>query len=441
MYFRKFALLLVVALLSISVTGQKKTAPRKAPAATDNLMWKLVSVKVTGSERYTSEEILASTGLQIGKPANEEDFKKATEQLGQTGLFSSASYSYSYSSEGAKLDLQLTDNDQLVPAKFDNFVWLSNKELLDKLRERIPLFKGLLPLGGDMADEVSDALQALTIEQKVQGKADYIRFGKNNGPIESFLYTIGNYNVRVQSVTFTDAGAELPILQEAAKRLVNSDYTHTVIENEERLGFLPVYLQRGHLKASFEETQVKIVRQTDQETDVEVTIAVTPGLQYKFTDISWDGNSAFPAAQLQKLILLKAGEPANAVELQKDLGLVARLYGTKGYMAPQITPSAVMDDSASTVHYDIHVNEGDVYKMGELEIRGIDEKTKKRLVFDWKLEEGQVYDSGYIERFLSESTRDLPADTKWKTTVHEALNDDKTVDVTLTYEAKAPPTN
>jgi hypothetical protein len=79
--------------------------------------------------------------------------------------------------------------------------------------------------------------------------------------------------------------------------------------------------------------------------------------------------------------------------------------------------------------------------MGELEIRGIDEKTKKRLVFDWKLEEGQVYDSSYVTGFLSESTKDLPTDTKWSTTVHEALNDDKTVDVTLTYEAKTPQAN
>jgi outer membrane protein assembly factor BamA len=432
----KFTSLLAILLLCISAYAQKKPVARRAPPASADLMWKLASIKVTGSQRYTNEEILGSTGLQIGKPVNEDDFKKATEQLGQTGLFSNASYSYTYSSEGAKLDLQLSDNDQLVPARFDNFVWLSDKELLDKLRERVPLFKGLLPLGGDLADEVSDALQALTIEHKVQGKADYIRFAKNGGPIEAFLYTINAHNIRVRSVTFTDAGAELPLLQEAAKRLVNSDYTRTVIANEERIGFQPIYLQRGHLKANFEETQVKIAQETEEETAVDVTIAVTPGLQYKLADISWVGNSAFPAPQLQGLILLKAGEPANAVELDKDLRMVARLYGTKGYMAPEITPSAVMDDSASTVHYDIHVHEGDVYKMGELEIRGLDEKTKNKLVFDWKLGEGQVYDSSYVQRFLAESTKHLPVDMKWTTDVHEAVNDDKTVDITLSYSAK-----
>ena len=438
MRFCKFALLVIAVSLCISANGQKKSVPRKTPVATGDLMWKLVSIKVTGSQRYTNEEILGGTGLQIGKPVNEDNFKKATEQLGQTGLFTNASYSYTYSSEGAQLDLQLSDNDQLVPARFDNFVWLADKELLDKLRERVPLFKGLLPLGGDLADQVSDALQALVIEQKVQGKADYMRFAKNNGPIEAFLYTINGHNIRVRNVAFTDAGAELPLLQDAAKHLVGSDYSHTLVENEERLGFRPIYLQRGHLKASFAETQVKIAHETEEETAVDVAIAATPGLQYKLTDISWAGNTAFPAPQLQGLIRLKAGEPANAIELEKDLSLVSRLYGTKGYMAPQITPTPVMDDSASTVHYDVQVQEGDVYKMGELEIRGLDEKTKNKLVFDWKLTEGQVYDSSYVPRFLAESTKDLPTDTKWTTDVHEAVNDDKTVDVTLRYEAKAP---
>ena len=118
--------------------------------------------------------------------------------------------------------------------------------------------------------------------------------------------------------------------------------------------------------------------------------------------------------------------------------MVAKLYGTKGYMAPGITPTPVMDDAASTVHYDVQVHEGDIYNMGELEIRGVDEKTKSKLVFDWKLAEGQVYDSSYVERFLTESRKDLPVDSKWTTDVHEALNDDKTVDITLRYEAKTP---
>jgi outer membrane protein assembly factor BamA len=300
-----------------------KTAVSNSPAGT----WKLVAIDVKGSQRYTSEEILGGGGLQIGQSVTEDDFKKATEHLGQTGLFTNASYAYTYSSAGAKLELQLSDNDQLVPAHFDNFVWLTDQELLNKLRERVPLFKGLLPLAGDLADQVSDALQAVLIEQKVQGKADYIRVAKREGPIEAFLFTVSSHTIFVQSVVFTGAGtSELPLLQDAAKRLLKGDYAHTTIQNEERIGFRPIYLQRGHLKASFEETQVKVVHDSEEETLVEVTITVTPGLEYKLTDIAWTGNSAFPSPQLQSLIRLKTGESANAVELDKNLSGVAALY-------------------------------------------------------------------------------------------------------------------
>ena len=436
MHFRGTLFWLLAVSLCICAPGQtkpvRKAAPKNAP-----VMWTLASINVTGSQRYTPEEIIGSSGLQIGQSVNEGDFKKATEQLGQTGLFSNAGYTFIYSPTGAKLELQLSDSGQLVPARFDNFVWLTDQELRDKLRERVPLFKGSLPLDGDLADLVSDALQALVIENKILGKADYMRVARGDGPVEAFLFTVGNHNVRVHNVVFTGADpAELPLLQDAAKRLLNGDYAHTTIENEERIGFQPIYLQRGRLKANFEETQVKIAHESEEETLVDVTIAVTPGLQYTLADTAWTGNTAFPAPRLQSLIRLKAGEPADALQLDKDLKDVAALYGTKGYMATKITPMPVMDDTAATVHYDIDVQEGDVYKMGELEVRGLDGKTKNKLVFDWKLEEGQVYDSSYVQRFLADSTKDLPEGTKWGTTVHEAVNDDKTVDVTLGYEAK-----
>ncbi len=437
MYFPKPGLALVLLWLCGYATAQAQHAARKLPTSSPATGWKLVSLSVKGTERYGNQEVLDAIGLQVGQSVNEADFRKVTDQLGQTGLFSSASYAYSYSPAGAKLELQLSDNDQLVPAKFDNFVWMTDQELFAKLRERVPLFKGLLPVAGELADQVSDALQALLIEHKVQGKVDYTRLAALNGPLNAFLYTVSGHSVRIHNLAFTDAGAaELPLLQNAAKRLFNTEYAHTTVEEEERIGFRPIYLRSGHLKASFDETQVKIAHESEEETSVDVTVHVMPGLQYKFADITWVGNSAFPSPQLQSLIQLKPGQPADALELDKDLRGVAELYGTKGYMAAGVNAKPGLDDAAATVHYDLEVHEGDVYKMGELEIRGLDEKSRNKMVFDWKLLEGQVYDSSYFQRFHVESAKDLPPGIKWTVDEHVAVNEDKTVDVTLRYETK-----
>jgi outer membrane protein assembly factor BamA len=438
-----FIRLLVVSCLALVLANsfaysQAKTTPKKAPPPANlNVFWKLISVKTSGSQNYTQQEIVGSSGLQIGDMVNEDDFKKATQRLGETGVFANVGYSFAYSSEGVKLELQVADSDQFVPVHFDNFVWFSDQELMDKLRERVPLLKDKLPVGGELVDQVSDALQALLIESKIPGKADYIRQSNGDGPILGFLFTVTGHDIEIRNVEFDGAGlTELPLLQAAGKVLQGREYSRKVVMDEERLGFQPIYLKRGYLKARFAPAQTKVIKSEEDKTQVDVSVPVDPGQQYKLTEIHWAGNSVFSEDQLQPLIHLKAGEPADAVQLSDDLMAVSRLYGTKGYMSPKIVPVPDMDDATLKVNYKIEITEGNIYKMGEFEVRGLDDKAKSRMLFFWKLKEGDTYDSSYIQRFLKDTAKELPPGIKWKANPHEAINDDDTVDVSLTFEAR-----
>src|SRR6266851_9684400 len=149
----RVAVSLFVLLLS-AAAAQKQPTRGKVSAVAAN---RLTALKVTGTARYTDKEILAASGLQIGQNAADGDFKEALQRLGDSGLFSDLAYSYSSSGAGVKLDLQLADIDQskLVPAQFDNFVWFTDDELRTALQSRVPLFKQLLPLTGNLPDRVS----------------------------------------------------------------------------------------------------------------------------------------------------------------------------------------------------------------------------------------------------------------------------------------------
>ena len=94
----------------------------------------LISVKVAGTKRYADDAVLAASGLQLGTTVTEDDFKKAARRLGDLGVFSDIAYSYSYSSAGTKLALQVTDVDKFVPVRFEDFVWFSDHELLQRIR-------------------------------------------------------------------------------------------------------------------------------------------------------------------------------------------------------------------------------------------------------------------------------------------------------------------
>jgi outer membrane protein assembly factor BamA len=427
-----------LAICFVSAAALSQTAHKPSPKASTG-DHKLVAVHVTGTQRYSSEEIVAATGLEIGAVVTEEDFQKAAQRLGECGFFSSVSYSYAYTPAGTKLDLQLADRDKLVPAHFENFVWFSNEELVAKIHEHLPLFKGQVPIGGNLSDQVSDILQALLVQHSLSARADYIRESKENeGPIDAVNFRASGMDLRVQEVQFPGAGPdELPVLTAAANKLVGTDYLRSDLEAYANAHLLPVYLERGFLKASISEPQAKVAQETADETQVAVQFPVAPGLQYKLSGVEWAGNTAFPTDRLQSLIHAKSGQAANASQLKTDLESVHRLYGTAGYMIASVKEQPQFDDATRSVAYKLEVHEGAVFHLGDLDIQGLDPKTVDRLRDAWTLRETDPYDTTYPRRFFEQTVKLLERNVTWTITIHEGVNEkEQTVDVTLRYGLK-----
>ena len=409
----------------------------------------LIEVKVKGTTRYTQGDVLAASALRIGVAASEDDFRKAAKELTDSGAFSDVAYSYSYSSAGTKLDLQLTDSKQFLPVRFDDFVWFTDDQLRQKVHERVPLFKGELPISGRLPEQVSDVLQALLVEGNVPGHVDYLRNNDPNGKIESITYSVSDLLIRVRKIEFTGAGpSELPLLEAAARRLPEPEYSRNRINLFAEHQLLPVYHARGYLKASFSQPQPNVVRQGGGDpgddsrnlTVVDVTLGVDPGPQYKLLRIEWSGNQEFGTEKLQGFIHAQAGAPANAVQLAADVEEVRNLYGSHGYLNATIKLEPQLDDAAATAIYHLEVREDYVYHMGELEFRGIDNILAAKLRTRWKLRPSEVYDSRYLRQFLTEANKLLPTNFDWGIETHVTPNShDKTVDVEIHYTVKAPP--
>ncbi len=428
---------LVLCLLNSFALGQAghKSAVPKTTAGDR----KLVAIRVTGSQRYTQEEVIAASGLEIGKVASEDDFQKAMKRLGESGLFSKAGYSYAYSAAGTKLDVQLADTEKLVPAHFENFVWYTDDELRAKIREHLPLFKGEVPVGGTFCDEVSDVLQALLVQRNLTARAEYFRDSKDNaGPVDTVNFRASGVTLEIQEVQFSGAGPdELPALKAAAEGLLGKDYVRTEIQTYATTRLLPVYLQRGFLKASIGDPEAKVAKETENATEIAIVFKVDPGRQYRISSIEWQGNRAFKNEKLQTLLHVKTGDLANGQQLQTDLEAIHKLYGSAGYMMASVKAQPEFDDAASTVIYKLEVQEGDLFHLGDLDIQGLDAKSADRLREAWTLRETDPYDSTYPLRFFEQTVKLLSRDVTWTVSVHEGVNEkEKTVDVTLRYGLK-----
>ena len=444
----------ILVLLVSSASAQTKTSSDKAPTqkspanstASSTAAYKLIAIRVTGTERYTEKEILPASGLQLGQSVGEGDFKEAARRLGDSGLFNDVVYSFSYSGAGTKLELQLTDieKSKLIPAVFENFVWFTDEELLSELHQRVPLFKGLVPPAGTFPDRISEALQTLLLEKQLPGHVDYLRQGKQDGgDLTGIAYRVTDVEIRIRGFEFPGASPEqVALLTTAARKLVGAAYARSSLAIVAPIDLLPVYLQRGYLKAAFGESSARVVKESSGEQDplevqVDAIMPVTPGKVYATSDVVWKGNSAVKVDELQGLIHMPTGQPANSVRLMSDLEGVHKLYRSRGYMAAQATPAAAIDDENSTVRYDLKVVEGDQYKMGELEIVGLDTGAKAHLQDAWTLREGDPYNADYAKKFLDATNQLLPAGVSWAVSIHEAVDaKDKTVDVTIRFQVK-----
>jgi outer membrane protein assembly factor BamA len=439
-----FLLIIFLALSSSSTAQSQQTPISKLPASARQL----VAIKVAGSKRYSEAEIAAASGLQLGTPVTEDDFKRASRRLGDMGVFTDIAYSFSYSPAGTKLEFHVTDAQKFVPVRFEDFVWFSDEEMLRRIKDHAPLFNGELPLSGRLPDEVSDVLQTMLVERSIPGHVDYVRSGPSNGPVDSILYKVSDVVIQIRNIEFTGATeAELPALKAASKRVFDSEYSRSVLNALVQHQLLPVYYARGYLKAAFGSPEPKVVKQPSAAGDdavrnltiVDVTFAVTPGQQYKLAGVEWSGNQEFPADTLQKMVRAPVGETANTVRISDNLKDIQKLYGSRGYVTAALAANTAFDDAAGTVVIHIDLKEGPVFHMGELEFRGLDNSLTAKLRNAWKIRPGDVYDTTYLSQYLPEAHKLLPPALDWDVSSHVTANvRDKTVDVDLIYSAKAP---
>src|ERR1700716_1326659 len=442
---RAACLVLCSFLLLSPASAQKPPARGKSSAVATN---KLTALKVTGTTRYNNKEILTASGLQIGQNAADGDFREAAQRLGDSGLFSDVVYSYSSSGAGIRLEMQLADIEQskLVPAHFENFVWFTDDELRTALQSRVPLFKRLLPVAGILSDRVSEALQAILTEKQFPGRVNYLRESQDEsgGPLTAIAYRVEEVSIRIRSVEFPGASPEqTALLTTAAHRLTGAEYGRATLAAVAKFNLLPVYLQRGYLKAAFGSADARVVpqpspagdAQAPAELKVDAIVPVMPGKVYSTSSVDWKGNSAIKIDELGTLLRLPTGQPADAVRLLRDIENIGKLYRSRCYMTIQSKPDAQLDDEKGTVHYDLNIVEGDLYKMGELEILGLDTQATARMQEAWTLHEGQPYSADYPSKFVDDTGQLLPRGVRWAASVHETLEaKDKTVDVEIHFK-------
>ena len=170
--------------------------------------------------------------------------------------------------------------------------------------------------------------------------------------------------------------------------MLDQNYSAVDVEDYAKTGLLPLYHQRGYLRAAFAPANASLITPDGKGPSFEVVVryAVNEGDQYSLSSIVWSGNQALSATELGKAFGMAPHEVANTLKIEDGLRNATKVYGSQGYIEARVQPTLNFDESAKLVAYSLAVSEGVQYHMGSVSFNGAPQQAAAILAKQWKLE-------------------------------------------------------
>lgn len=408
-----------------------------------NAKWRLTTIVFEGLKSQPPEKMVAASGLQVGQTIDFEMVKAAAQRLSQTGLFGKVAYRYRYSSTQIELTFELEEKTSgKKRCSFDNFVWFSDKEIVDAIKRDTPDFDGSVAVSDFASEEIKKSLTRLLAEKKIAGEVVYELFSSadKRGEDLSYMFKVKGANLPICDFQLAGAQDELkkPLL-EALKPMLKTEYSKSDVGLFVKAALLPIYTQRGYLKAAFQTPQPSLSASGACANTVVVTLPVAEGPQYRWNDPVWSGNQVYSAQELNAALRLKQGDVADSMKIDKSWVGVYGVYGKKGHLRVRLKPEPAFDDARRIITYQVALTEGPQYRMGQVTIAGLPEDEARRVKDAWGLKAGEVFNASYIDAFLDKVVRGgLIRQTQGVRAGQELKRDDQklTVDVVVKFERK-----
>jgi outer membrane protein insertion porin family len=371
---------------------------------------RLSTIEVTGLERYTREQVLTASGLQLGQLVDIPAIDEAANKLLSSGLFKKLSYRFRSTGNQAVVTFVVEETKETVPVVFDNFVWFTEQELQEAIRREVPTFDGTAPESGEMPDNIKKALQQLLNERKIQGRVEYYSATNGSGKNGRYLFSVKGMKIPICSLAFPGAkDVKESDLLNTSKPLFEQSYSREEVQIFVVYNLIPIYRQRGHLRASFLEPAAKPQTNADCQNGVSVSMQVDEGAIYTWDKAVWSGNTTLSAQELSSALGIKPGERADGLKIDKGIHFISEAYGKKGYIETRVARRPEFDDANRRVTYHYEITEGPLYRMGTVEISGLPEALAQRLKESWKLKTGEVFDTSYYEAFMKKALMEIEA--------------------------------
>jgi len=387
----------------------------QAPTPTSALQ--LGAITVTGASRYSDADVARLSALKPGQAVTPADLDTVVKQMSGTGLFASLRVRLKAVTAANRIDVtfEIEEPAWAMPVVLDNFVWMSDDELLASIRQQVPTFDGTLPINAEVTTFMTGVLQKILDDRRVRGRVEFALHNNATTGKNQYLFSVKDTGLAVCALRVTGASA-IPEskLVEAAAEVMRRDYSRLYLTELTNGTLRTLYRQNGYWRAEFLDPIATIGTAPGACAGVTATLRVNEGAPYTWDRADWAGAAVLTAKELDPLLGMKAGEVADITKIETGLRRVRGAYRQRGFMQMRSSTVPKPDDAARRLTLAVAIDEGPQFRMGELTITGMDEKDAAALRTKWRLKPGDVYDEAYAQQFRSENgnpTRRLTLET------------------------------
>jgi len=396
-------------LCSVPLLAQKKV-PSKA-------------IRFQGAPQYTQQELLAAAGLTPDARLNSGEVNARAKQLIDTGLFEAIKFK----SDSKTLLFTLTPSTHLFPMHLENVPLTPGKELDAKLRERFPLYRGLLPASGSMLEGIRQSIEEMMAAKGVKAavKAE-LTSGLGPQKLTAMNFTVVSPAVHIGRIQLAGVSSAM----QAKASLLASGQTGNDFDTENTaIGlqhvFDDLYQDLGYAAVQVEVTQVDPPTVSAHSVDIPFAVTIKEGGIYKLGTIDFPASALVARADVEKVLSKYPAGSGRPLDL--FLLAVRDTYHAKGYLDSSVVSHPSFNEATHIVDYSIEVVPGTQYRLASIKFDGTPDVIAAKLKLVWKMAPGAVFDESYVSNFAALAQKKDKQMTKWMQTV------------VATYDVKADP--
>ncbi len=358
------------------------------------------SIEIQGNRKVSSEAIYSKLKSKIGDNFSENLVQDDIQKLYSIGYFDDITVDIDSFEGGVKLVYSFREKPTITSIDFQG-----NKEFEAKdLKEKITLTSGAvanLPLIQDNAQKVITFYQSegywlvsvLPVIRETSKEAVALTFQIDEGPkvVIKDIVIEGNKVVPEKDIKKAMESKERWLFSFiTGSGLYKKDQIRGDLERIKEL-----YLNRGFLHIAVSEPEIILSR--DRE-ELSIKISVSEGDQYKVGSLNIKGNSVFTDAELLQKLKIASGQIFSRSALRTDIDNILDFYMEKGYALCDINPLVDVNEPEKTANITFSVTEGDIFRIGMIEISGNAKTRDKVIRREMRLDEGDIFNKKLLKR-------------------------------------------